>query len=444
METEDARGRTVRTTTEAKEKFTNDDLTWMSTSTMTMMSMMTLAGIALGASATRAMCDEARDEATKAEAEATPTSNKSTAQWRIYTDIGRGLVRENKLDEARKYLERALLEAKKGFGERDAHVAGALNNLAELNRIESKWNESEMLFAQALEILRAVYGEEHAAIGTALHNLAGCRLEQGDVDGAFALYAKSLDRKEATLGTNHPEYATTLYHMGEVLARSNRKQDAVVLIERSIKVSEEIGAAHTEACLRRLKRLAQLLWECDNYEHAERIRRRILTTMEDMSGTNDVKIAGPCESLAVVLMKLGKLDEASALLERSALILSKVRGDSGALALASVRLHLADIALRRENTAEGLKMLRKALDVLAPSALDAVRRDILRIEVRVGVIAQYAQAVALLRKITPDSSSTSRHISDARQNLDEIEKLAKDGSAHLVETIRAARSSLRD
>ena len=46
-----------------------------------------------------------------------PASNASTAQWRIYTDIGRGLVREGKVDEARKYLERALVEAKRGFGE---------------------------------------------------------------------------------------------------------------------------------------------------------------------------------------------------------------------------------------------------------------------------------------------------------------------------------------
>ena len=34
-------------------------------------------------------------------------------------------MREGKVDEARKYLERALVEAKRGFGEDDAHVAAA-------------------------------------------------------------------------------------------------------------------------------------------------------------------------------------------------------------------------------------------------------------------------------------------------------------------------------
>ena len=418
-----------------------------SSSSMTSLSMMltaVLAGVGVGCG---------MDSSARCEAAATapdpnaPTSNKSTAQWRIYTDIGRGLVQEKKLDEARRYLERALVEAKKGFGEDDAHVAAALNNLAELNRIESKWSESERFFSESLEILRKAYGENHPAVGTALHNLAGCRLAQGDADGAYALYAKSLERKEATLGTNHPEYATTLYHMAEVLSRSDRKQDAVVLLERSIKVSEEIGAAHTDACLRRMKRLAQLLWDCENYEHAERIRRRILSTMEHMNGEEHVKIAGPCESLATVLMKLDQLDEAAALLERSARILSKVRGDGGALALASTRLNLADIAFRRDNVKEALKFARQALDVLAPSALDAIRRDALRVDIRVGVVAQYARAAALLAKLSPDAPSTSRHVEDARQYLDEIEKLVTAVSSSTptpasLETIRVARRAL--
>ena len=128
-----------------------------------------------GVTVSEGTCDakaeaEAATAAARRGAEArAPTSNASTAQWRIYTDIGRGLVREGKVDEARKYLERALVEAKRGFGEDDAHVAAALNNLAELRRIESRWEESERMFGEALKILRNAYGENHPAVGTALH-----------------------------------------------------------------------------------------------------------------------------------------------------------------------------------------------------------------------------------------------------------------------------------
>lgn len=372
--------------------------------------------------------------------DAPPTSNKSTAQWRIYTDMGRGLVQEKKYDEARRYLERALLEAKKGFGEKDPHVAAALNNLAELNRIERKWEESESLFAQALEILREAFGETHPAVGTALHNLAGCRLAQDDIDGAYNLYAKSLERKEATLGVNHPEYATTLYHMAEVLCRNGRKSDAIVLLERSIKVSEEIGAAHTDACLRRLKRLAQLLWDCEEYERAERVRRRILDTLEHMVGEDHVKIAGACESLALVLMKLERLDEAKSLLERGASILSRTRGDGSGLALTSARLHLAEVAWKCDNAPESLRLIRQVLDVLAPAALDAVRRDGVRPDVRVGIAVQYAKAARLFRNLAPNDAKAENHVQNATQNLQAIESVAKQ--ARIGETVEKALADL--
>ena len=398
-----------------------------------------LARVALGA--VLACASVGTGASALADAGEAPKSNKSTAQWRIYTDLGRGLAREGRLDEARRYLERALAEARKGFGEGDAHVAAALNNLAELDRIECKWEASEKLFAEALDILRAAYGENHPSVGTALHNLAGCRLAQNDIDGAYELYAKSLARKEATLGTNHPEYATTLYHMAEVLNRNNRREDAVVLLERSIKVSEEIGAAHTGACLRRMKRLAQLLHECERFEEAERVRRRVLHTLEHMNGDDHVKIAGACESLAVVLMKRDQLDEAASLLERSAKILSRVRGDGGALALASTRLHLAEVAARTGNHAKALKLCRLALDVLSPSALDALRRETLRSEIRVGVVVQHARAAALLRSLAPSDAEASRHVGTAAQNLSAVKEIARSDE-RIARSVREAELTL--
>ena len=151
----------------------------------------------------------------------------------------------------------------------------------------------------------------------------------------------------------------------------------------------ERGAAHTDAYLKRMKRLAQLLFECERYEDAERVRRRILSNLEDMHGEEHVTIAGACESLALVLTELDRLDEAGRLLERSTKILSRLRGDGAALALASARLNLGEIAEKRSNTDEAITFARLALDVLSPSALDAIRRDDLRDDVRVGVVVHH-------------------------------------------------------
>lgn len=267
-------------------------------------------------------------------------------------------------------------------------------------------------------------------------------MAQNDVDGAFALYAESLARKEATLGTNHPEYATTLYHMAEVLCRNERKEDAVVVLERSIRVSEEIGAAHTDAYLKRMKRLAQLLFECERYEDAERVRRRILSNLEDMHGEEHVTIAGACESLALVLTELDRLDEAGRLLERSTKILSRLRGDGAALALASARLNLGEIAEKRSNTDEAITFARLALDVLSPSALDAIRRDDLRDDVRVGVVLQHARAAALLRRLAPGDPRARHHVHTAAQNLSAVSSIAEKSGGTIQTRVRDAARAL--
>ncbi|KAI8540931.1 hypothetical protein RHMOL_Rhmol08G0023100 [Rhododendron molle] len=60
-------------------------------------------------------------------------SNIHTSKWRVFTDHGKDLFLQGKLEEAERLFLSALQEAKEGFGERDPHVASAFNNLPMLN-----------------------------------------------------------------------------------------------------------------------------------------------------------------------------------------------------------------------------------------------------------------------------------------------------------------------
>ena len=51
---------------------------------------------------------------------------------------------------------RALAAAKAGFGERDPHVAAAANNLAELLRLQRRYDDAAPLYEQARLPLPAV------------------------------------------------------------------------------------------------------------------------------------------------------------------------------------------------------------------------------------------------------------------------------------------------
>ena len=114
-----------------------------------------------------------RVSAPVAAAHPTTAANKSTAQWRVYTDVARDLSSRGDLEAAGVYLRRALAEAKAGFGEDDPHVAAARNNLAELYRLQRRFDEAEKLYAVAAAALEKHYGPSHPAAGAAVHNWRG-------------------------------------------------------------------------------------------------------------------------------------------------------------------------------------------------------------------------------------------------------------------------------
>ena len=175
-------------------------------------------------------------------AAAYPTAaNKATAQWRVYTDIARDLSGRGEHEEAGKYLRRALKEAVAGFGKDDPHVAAARNNLAELYRLQRRWDEAERLYTDAARALEKHYGPGHPAAATATHNLGGCKLARGDHAGAYKTYAAAAEKKAASLGVQHPDYAQTLFHMAEAKRAGGEHEACAVLLERSVRVLDECG-----------------------------------------------------------------------------------------------------------------------------------------------------------------------------------------------------------
>lgn len=76
------------------------------------------------------------------------TSNTATAQWRVFTDVGRELVHQGRHTEAESFFLRALEAARAGFGPEDAHVASACNNLAEFYRLRRQFDKAEPLYRE--------------------------------------------------------------------------------------------------------------------------------------------------------------------------------------------------------------------------------------------------------------------------------------------------------
>ncbi|CAI5484350.1 unnamed protein product, partial [Closterium sp. Yama58-4] len=130
---------------------------------------------------------------------------------------------QGRLRDAERYLQRAIEEAKAGFGPSDPHVASSCNNLAELYRVMGEWEAAERLFQEAAERLRAV--EMRLPLAATLHNLGGLYLQQAQLgqaqlgpaqlEKARICYEEALKLKAKELGDSHPDYANTMFHLAE-------------------------------------------------------------------------------------------------------------------------------------------------------------------------------------------------------------------------------------
>ncbi|KAK4707662.1 hypothetical protein R3W88_028587 [Solanum pinnatisectum] len=320
-------------------------------------------------------------------------SNIHTSKWRVFTDSGRDLFLQGKLEEAEKLFLSALQEAKEGFGDRDPHVASAYNNLAELYRVKKAFDKAEPMYLEAIIILEESFGQEDVRVAAALHNLGQFYLMQRKLEQARGVY----EIKRRVLGEAHPDYADTMYHLGTVLSLQGKYKDSEALIRDSIRILEDGGQGESMICTKRMRQLAQIYITTDRIEEAESVLRKILHIMELATGWNSLETVIAAERLALTLQSLGNLKEAQELLKRC-LDARRALLPENHIQIAANLLHLARVKmldsskLNKSNVAE----LYMAKDLLSKSI--SVARGNLVLSVRQkGNKQSYGESVTTVR-----------------------------------------------
>ncbi|KAL9241073.1 hypothetical protein vseg_015225 [Gypsophila vaccaria] len=300
-------------------------------------------------------------------------SNEHTSKWRIFTDNGRDFFVQGKFIEAEKLFSSALEEAKKGFGERDPHVASACNNLAELYRVRKSYDKAEPLYLEAIRILEEAFGSEDVRVGAALHNLGQFYIAQRKLQAARSCYERALKIKGRVLGNGHPDYAETMFHLGTVLYLQGNVHDAEDLIKDSIRILEEGGQGESYSCTRKLRYLAKIYMSTKNrFEEAENVLRKILHIMELTKGWKSLDTVIAAESLAGTLQSKGQLQDAQEILERCLNVRNELLPEdhiqigANMLSIANVTLLNFD-NLRKKSPSETLVELDRAKKLLKDS-----------------------------------------------------------------------------
>ncbi|XP_075080814.1 uncharacterized protein LOC107764830 isoform X3 [Nicotiana tabacum] len=277
-------------------------------------------------------------------------SNIHTSKWRVFTDSGRDLFLQGKLEEAEKLFLSALQEAKEGFGDRDPHVASAYNNLAELYRVKKAFNKAEPMYLEAITILEESFGQDDVRVGAALHNLGQFYLMQRKLEQARGVYERAL----------------------KVLYLQGKYKDSEALVRDSIRILEDGGQGESMICTKRLRQLAEIYIKSDRNEEGENVLRKILHIMELAKGWNSLETVVAAERLALTLQSLGNLKEAQELLERC-LDARRALLPEDHIQIAANFLHIARVKmlvsnkLQKSNVYQARTELDMAKDLLSKS-----------------------------------------------------------------------------
>jgi len=261
---------------------------------------------------------------------------------------------QGKLEQMEPLLEQALYMSEHFSGAELSERAESLYMLSVLRRAQSKPELAESLAEQAIAVYEACLGSEHPSTARGWTSLAGLYGRQGRYKEAEALHLRAISVYEQQLGID--KSATAIfgwYHLAELYLKQCKYEEAGSLFEKALQVCEqELGAMHinTAGCQSGLARVylglgqyekakdlferalaveakfpeaasygeaayffhgfAKLLQHYGEYDQAELLYRRALTTLETREGLILLTKQEAQRDYATLLHLLDRDDEA--------------------------------------------------------------------------------------------------------------------------------------
>jgi tetratricopeptide (TPR) repeat protein len=117
-----------------------------------------------------------------------------------------------------------------------AWIAVSFNNLAELYRKQSRFQEAELFHIRALEIRETLFGENHISTAMTYSNLGLVYDLQGRYDEAEPLYKKAVAIREKELDENHISIAQSYINLAGLYFDTGNLELAKEYHQKSLKI----------------------------------------------------------------------------------------------------------------------------------------------------------------------------------------------------------------
>ncbi len=168
------------------------------------------------------------------------------ATWTRFLDAGTAAYNRRDPDEATRQFEFALNEAE-GFGESDARLATSLAWLAELYRVQRRFEESEKLIRRTVAIDEKFRGPDHPDLAMSLESLALLYHTQSRQREMEPVLIRAIGIYEKAMGPQHPRVASALNNLAALYRSVGRLNEAEPLVSRALAIREKaLGMEHPD------------------------------------------------------------------------------------------------------------------------------------------------------------------------------------------------------
>ncbi len=241
--------------------------------------------------------------------------------------LGSILKKRGQLADATTTQRQALAMRKRVCGPEHLHTAASLHQLAVLLRDQRQFGEADKLFRDALAVRKKFLSPAHPDLASSLHDYAGSLRDQGKLVQAEPLAIEALAMRTKLLGTEDPATIESLDNLANIVAGQGHYADAEKRFREVLAARQKAFGPDHSGVAGAFDKITWVLWEQDKRADAESAFREALPIYRRLLNNRDTNAVVALNRFAwAVLARRDKLVEAENLLNELLTTVKQVWG----------------------------------------------------------------------------------------------------------------------
>lgn len=281
--------------------------------------------------------------------------------------LGQAYVQRNDYQRAEPLLLQSMAITRDLAPDDNLRIASGLHALANLRRMQERFDEADQLFRQALELLPANDAKVVPLLMKVLNDHALLLDYRGDHLTAEKTYRRAIQLGEQSLGSDHTnpaDLADLTHNLADSLAKQGHLEAAAPLFRKSLAQYRKVLGPEHPFTVMALANYGRFLQQRGDLQAAEIALREALQLDEKVRGAEHVFTGYDHGLIGFLLLEQKRPQEAAAEFRRALSIYERTL-EADHLYIGSARLGLGRALVDLGAAADGEIELRKSYDIVS-------------------------------------------------------------------------------